>query len=50
MHELYLWPFADAVRAGTGSSKCLSLVLNLFANQACSHVLVPTNQQLLWLC
>ena len=20
MHELYLWPFADAVRAGTGSS------------------------------
>ena len=21
MHELYLWPFADAVRAGTGSSK-----------------------------
>ena len=21
MHELYLWPFADAVKAGTGSSK-----------------------------
>jgi beta-glucosidase len=21
MHELYLWPFADAVRAGVGSSK-----------------------------
>jgi beta-glucosidase len=22
MHELYLWPFADAVRAGTGSIMC----------------------------
>ena len=22
MHELYLWPFADAVRAGTGSVMC----------------------------
>lgn len=22
MHEVYLWPFADAVRAGTGSGKC----------------------------
>lgn len=21
MHELYLWPFADAVRAGVGSGK-----------------------------
>lgn len=24
MHELYLWPFADAVRAGTGSGGCAS--------------------------
>jgi beta-glucosidase len=23
MHELYLWPFADAVRAGTAAGKCL---------------------------
>jgi hypothetical protein len=22
MHELYLWPFQDAVRAGTGSIMC----------------------------
>ena len=22
MHELYLWPFADAVRAGVGSIMC----------------------------
>lgn len=22
MHELYLWPFADAVRAGTASIMC----------------------------
>lgn len=22
MHELYLWPFADAVRAGTGAIMC----------------------------
>jgi beta-glucosidase len=22
LHELYLWPFADAVRAGTGSIMC----------------------------
>ena len=22
MHELYLWPFAEAVRAGTGSIMC----------------------------
>lgn len=22
MHELYMWPFADAVRAGTGSIMC----------------------------
>lgn len=22
MHELYLWPFADAVKAGTGSVMC----------------------------
>lgn len=22
MHELYLWPFADAVRAGVGSVMC----------------------------
>jgi beta-glucosidase len=22
LHELYLWPFADAIRAGTGSIMC----------------------------
>lgn len=26
MHELYLWPFADAVRAGVGSSKLKSTI------------------------
>ena len=28
MHELYLWPFADAVRAGTGSIMCSYNQLN----------------------
>lgn len=28
MHELYLWPFADAVRAGTGAVMCSYQRLN----------------------
>ena len=28
MHELYLWPFADAVRAGTGSIMCSYNLIN----------------------
>ena len=39
MHELYLWPFADAVRAGTGSIMCSYNRLN--SSYAChnSHLL-----------
>jgi beta-glucosidase len=34
MHELYLWPFADAVRAGTGAVMCsLQRVNNSYACQ-----------------
>ncbi|RJE24625.1 hypothetical protein PHISCL_03049 [Aspergillus sclerotialis] len=34
MHELYLWPFADAVRAGVGSVMCsYNLVNNSYACQ-----------------
>jgi len=29
MHEIYLWPFADAVRAGTGSSKRSTSLLTI---------------------
>ncbi|MCJ1241663.1 hypothetical protein MMC14_009669 [Varicellaria rhodocarpa] len=39
MHELYLWPFADAVRAGTGSIMCsYQQVNNSYACQN-SHTL-----------
>ncbi|MCJ1356385.1 MAG: hypothetical protein MMC33_006380 [Icmadophila ericetorum] len=39
MHELYLWPFADAVRAGTGSIMCsYNQVNNSYACQN-SHML-----------
>ncbi|KAI9727632.1 MAG: hypothetical protein M1828_005860 [Chrysothrix sp. TS-e1954] len=34
MHETYLWPFADAVRAGTGSIMCsYNLINNSYASQ-----------------
>ncbi|KAF7170201.1 hypothetical protein CNMCM5623_002698 [Aspergillus felis] len=34
LHELYLWPFADAVRAGVGSVMCAyNLVNNSYASQ-----------------
>ena len=35
MHELYLWPFADAVRAGTGSIMCSYNRLN--SSYACHN-------------
>ncbi|KAF2092215.1 glycoside hydrolase family 3 protein [Saccharata proteae CBS 121410] len=35
LHELYLWPFADAVRAGTGSIMCSYNAIN--GSQACSN-------------
>ncbi|TKA29905.1 hypothetical protein B0A54_15031 [Friedmanniomyces endolithicus] len=35
MHELYLWPFADAVRAGTGSIMCSYNQIN--NSQACQN-------------
>ncbi|KAK5039292.1 hypothetical protein LTR13_003548 [Exophiala sideris] len=35
MHELYLWPFADAIRAGTGSIMCSYNQLN--NSYACSN-------------
>ena len=34
MHELYLWPFADAVRAGTASIMCsYNQINNSYASQ-----------------
>ena len=50
MHELYLWPFADAVRAGTASSKCPYCKFRLAVLIVASHVLLQSNQQLLWMC
>lgn len=35
MHELYLWPFADAVRAGTASIMCA--YVNVNNSQACQN-------------
>jgi beta-glucosidase len=35
LHELYLWPFADAVRAGTGSIMCSYNKIN--NSQACQN-------------
>lgn len=35
LHELYLWPFADAVRAGTGSIMCAYNKVN--NSQACQN-------------
>jgi len=35
LHELYLWPFADAVRAGTGSIMCSYNQIN--NSYACSN-------------
>lgn len=35
LHELYLWPFADAVRAGTGSIMCAYNKIN--NSQACQN-------------
>ena len=39
MHELYLWPFADAVRAGVGSIMCSYNQLNNSYSCQNSHVL-----------
>jgi len=39
MHELYLWPFADAVRAGTGSIMCSYNQINNSYACANSYVL-----------
>ena len=38
MHELYLWPFADAVRAGTGSIMCSYNRVN--SSYACQNSLL----------
>ena len=35
LHELYLWPFADAVRAGTSSIMCAYNKVN--HSQACQN-------------
>lgn len=39
MHELYLWPFADAVRAGTGSVMCAYTQVNNSYSCANSYTL-----------
>lgn len=39
LHELYLWPFADAVRAGTGSIMCSYNQINNSYGCQNSHLL-----------
>jgi len=54
MHEMYLWPFADAVHAGTASiSKWymflyLSLNVLQWSNSTSLSVLVSASEQQLW--
>jgi beta-glucosidase len=38
MHEFYLWPFAEAIRAGAGSVMCLSKSLYYCCLEACELV------------
>jgi beta-glucosidase-like glycosyl hydrolase len=49
MHELYLWPFADAIRAGTGSSKHGSRPFPPPILMVYSYVFLQPDQQLVWL-
>ena len=44
LHELYLWPFADAIRAGTGAIMCsYNQVNNSYACQNSVCIIVMIN-------